>query len=221
MLDLGDRRLAVRSGLRDRGWTLASETPEVIVGRLRDGNREASVTITFGEKKLILIPAMDEIGPGDKRTPVEPHLRWHRNLKAAIQQRLLTGDVERVPDGDQIPIPAGLAPVIVRQAISTALLERGWTVTENTPTRLMGTIREGQKVSTVEITLSATEATITSRRYELATGDTQKPLEPNLRWHKNLKLSVFQQLQAAAKQFSLPTAPPASAAAPAPRRPSG
>jgi hypothetical protein len=80
---------AVITGLKVSGWTVASDTPEKIVATLRQKKKEATVEITFADKIITLVPALDEIRKDGTRVPVEPNLRSHRKLKDAVWDELV------------------------------------------------------------------------------------------------------------------------------------
>jgi hypothetical protein len=88
-VSLEDARASILGGLQDRGWTVAESAQTEITGRLLDGRKEASVKITLSERTITMIPRMEEISADGNRKELPPHLRWHRNLKESIWQRLM------------------------------------------------------------------------------------------------------------------------------------
>ena len=82
-------RGAVTTALKDRGWTVASDTPEKIVATLSEKKKEATLEITFADTVITLVPALHEIRKDGTRVEVEPNLRAYRKLKDGIWEELL------------------------------------------------------------------------------------------------------------------------------------
>jgi len=89
-------RLAVATGLKDRGWVLETDADDRMVGVHVDGKKEARCTFTFTDRAIALVPEGYEIQAGGRRVPVAVYRRWQNNLKESIVESLL-----RAPDETQ------------------------------------------------------------------------------------------------------------------------
>lgn len=88
---------AVLNGLKARGWELVSQTEAQVVGRHRDGKKEAEVSARVSEREIELIADDHEVAPDGSSTAAS-FPRWHRNLKESIYRDLLdAADAEPVP----------------------------------------------------------------------------------------------------------------------------
>jgi hypothetical protein len=74
--------------LLNRGWTIASHSPDKIVGTLLSGKKEAIETATIEGRTITLLPERHEIRGDGTRAKIDPNLSWHRNLKESIVREL-------------------------------------------------------------------------------------------------------------------------------------
>jgi len=89
-------RLAVLAGFKERDWTVITDTDEQVIGRYRKGKKEAGCSVTFQERRIILVPEGCEIQADGKRVPTE-YRRWQNNLKESIVEELLKSPADGEP----------------------------------------------------------------------------------------------------------------------------
>jgi hypothetical protein len=94
-------RVAVLAGFKQRGWRITTDTPEKIAAVLDEKNKEAITTVTFAERSITLIPECFEKQADGQRTKIEPHLRWHNNLKESIIRELYKAEPETAPSAEK------------------------------------------------------------------------------------------------------------------------
>lgn len=104
-------RKAIALAMAGRHWVVTEDTPERIVGVLREGAKEAIETATITKTKIVLVPEMYKVKADGTRIAAKPNLRWHRNLFVSIEEQLLTetfteADSEsQPPAADEEPVP--------------------------------------------------------------------------------------------------------------------
>lgn len=85
---------AVVDGLKDRRWTLVSQSGDKVVGFYRDGKKEAGVTAIIKDHAITLTYEAHRISGKGAREPVELYERWNNNLKESIFKRLVAAENE-------------------------------------------------------------------------------------------------------------------------------
>jgi len=74
---------AVVAGFKEREWTI-TEGDGRIVGVHRSKKKEARCTVTFADRKIILVPEGYKIQADGNLAPVAVYQGWHDNLKESI-----------------------------------------------------------------------------------------------------------------------------------------
>lgn len=87
-------REAVLAAFKRHDWLVTDNTENCIVGTHPKGGKEAVCTVTFDGRKFSMIPTAFSIGNDGKRTPSDPIMGWHENLKVAVVDRLMKAPQE-------------------------------------------------------------------------------------------------------------------------------
>jgi hypothetical protein len=95
---------------------------------------------------------------------------------------------------NELKIPDGVTHEKARAAVIAGLKAHGWTVASDTPERIVATLRERKKEATVEVTFADTVITMVPALDEIRKDGTRVPVKPNLRMHRKLKDTVWEEL---------------------------
>lgn len=117
--------------------------------------------------------------------------------KPPLTQRLLLTrkrPTSWLPEGNVLPIPAGVSRTQARLAIVHGLKARGWTVTAENEDEVLGFIADGKKEVRVTAVLTNDQIKLVPNDREVRPDGSTTAIAPHTRWHNNLKESIYRDL---------------------------
>jgi hypothetical protein len=99
-----------------------------------------------------------------------------------------------VPDGNDLEIPEGVSIEAAHAAVIEGFERRKWTVTTNTPDKIVGSLVESNKEAVATVTFNPRSITVVPERFQLHANGQRERIDPHLRWTRNLKESILRAL---------------------------
>ncbi len=109
-----------------------------------------------------------------------------------------------IPEGNELAIPDGVSLEKARAAVVAGLKGRGWTVASDTSEKITGVLLDGKKEASVEATFTEKTITLVPALHEIRKDGSRVKGAPHLRWHRNLKATVLEELLKASVEDEAP-----------------